>query len=780
MNNERGNQSSRINAKFDYINVLLTNARSLSPKILSLQTMFEEHELDFALITESWLKDGLLLDRDVIDLEHGTNLKILYKNCPVRAASSRRVGGGISIVFNKTSCNFRERKVVGNKFELLIATGKMSKSDRSVAIFCVYVQPRMLVAELTALKEIITTQTLELKASSNPLFFIGGDMNKRDLGPAFEAFNDIAQKNFTPTRGTACLDIMFSNANVAEISVWPPLETLDRVRSDHDCVLFRIKEERERNFFWTRKVVRLHTDDAIDKFAAEMGAVDWNTVLPDDMHPDQMVETFNGITGQMSDRFFPKKLIRIRSNEAPWITEGVRRLSKAKKRVYKRDGKSDLWWRLDEEMSRKLEECKSAFVDKAKEDGPNSRKYYSVIKSLSCKEKPPDWKVSDLYPGATKDKVGDKVTAYFTAITDQFERLNPSLATQPQRAPLSVREVTDRIVAAKKPNSIVKGDLPPKVVRRHAQAVAIPAQRIFNSVFKFGTWPTKWKEETVVVIPKTSNPSSLAECRNISCTPFLSEVLESVLLEDLRGEIEPDPVQYGGIKRSSVDHLLVNLYDKILSALDGGDSAVLLGIDYEKAFNRLDHSECLRQLRLLGASDTSVALVRSFLTGRVMRAKIGGKLSDSKDLNGGSPQGSILGCYLYCSATQQLNDSLLNRRSAVPPTPGRPTPTSPASTLSGRSPDSPAGFDLLDPALWPADSPASSPAPTPSALGGIPPLLCHPRPTCHPQPTCLLRGCLHLLRLRIARARRCRGWGGRSWLRDGRIGQLWRFPRRRC
>ena len=58
---------------------LLTNARSLSPKIHSLHTAFLEPELDFALITELWLTYGHVLDNDVIDLEWGTNLKILYK-----------------------------------------------------------------------------------------------------------------------------------------------------------------------------------------------------------------------------------------------------------------------------------------------------------------------------------------------------------------------------------------------------------------------------------------------------------------------------------------------------------------------------------------------------------------------------------------------------------------------------------------------------------------------------------------------------------------------------
>lgn len=78
--------------KVDKINFMPTNARSLSLKTESLQNNFTEHELDLALVTESWLKDSGVLDRDIINLEYGTNHKILYKNRPKRLASARAVG----------------------------------------------------------------------------------------------------------------------------------------------------------------------------------------------------------------------------------------------------------------------------------------------------------------------------------------------------------------------------------------------------------------------------------------------------------------------------------------------------------------------------------------------------------------------------------------------------------------------------------------------------------------------------------------------------------------
>ena len=98
---------------------------------------------------------------------------------------------------------------------------------------------------------------------------------------------------------------------------------------------------------------------------------------------------------------------------------------------------------------------------------------------------------------------------------------------------------------------------------------------------------------------------------------------------------------------------------KVLTAMEGGkNAAVLLGVDYEKAFNRMEHSVCVDRLRRLGASEGSIFLVSAFLSGRRMTISINGYNAAPVPINRGSPQGSVLGCLLYCVATQLLTEDL--------------------------------------------------------------------------------------------------------------------------
>ena len=647
------------------------------------------------MITESWLKDGNVLDRDVVDLEWGTDLKIIYRNRPRNPTGRRTVGGGVSIIYNKSRCNLRERKVRGNKFELVIAVGRVGTIPRQAAFICVYLEPRMKVGELAALCDIISREILMIKAKSDALIFIGGDLNRKSLDAAISDFPDIVQVNNQPTRGDACLDIMFSNAPDLSPCSWPPLETREGIRSDHLCIVFSGTIQKERNFEWIRKTARKHSDAALSEYASRLQRVDWDALLPHSLNAEGMIRRFEEWNEQLADELFPLQTIRCRSNEAPWVTGGIRSLSRHKKRVYKREGKSAHWFHLDARMQQLTSQSKAQFVDQASTGGTSTRKYYSAVRALGSAAPKPEWSLVDLFPGRSAAQAGEEAADYFTRITDNFRPLQPGRPCPGgKREHVTVQEVATKLKLAKKPNSSVSGDILPRVVKAHHPLIAYPVTKIFNKVFDEGEWPAAWKTETTVVIPKIPNPETLADCRNISCTPFLSKVMESILLDDLRKEIPDDIIQYGGLKGSSVDHLLVDLLDRALQPLEEGGASLVLGIDFEKAFNRLNHEKCLLQLSRLGASEPSLALVRSFLTGRQMRVRVGQLLSTGKALNGGSPQGSILGCYLYCAATQMLNHSIpftLRPQGALPV---ELSPSSPGSETDGD--DDHSGFNLMN------------------------------------------------------------------------------------
>ena len=106
--------------------------------------------------------------------------------------------------------------------------------------------------------------------------------------------------------------------------------------------------------------------------------------------------------------------------------------------------------------------------------------------------------------------------------------------------------------------------------------------------------------------------------------------------------------QYGGVKGSGLEHFLVQLWQQVLENLEDPKAASMLtSIDYSKAFHRLNYAACLRSLKAKGASTKSLRIIASFLTDRKMAVKVGGIFSALRAVEGGAPQGSLLGVSLF-------------------------------------------------------------------------------------------------------------------------------------
>lgn len=74
---------------------------------------------------------------------------------------------------------------------------------------------------------------------------------------------------------------------------------------------------------------------------------------------------------------------------------------------------------------------------------------------------------------------------------------------------------------------------------------------------------------------------------------------------------------------------------------------VLTVIDYAKAFNRVSFQKCLAAFKKKGALNAIIRLIATFLTNCSMSVKVGSARLDPRAVNGGCPQGSILGVFLF-------------------------------------------------------------------------------------------------------------------------------------
>ena len=641
--------------KYNTMQFALTNARSLPPKIASLTTAFRELDLNFMKVTESWIKNSKDTVRALQDIESAENISLICKNRKTR-------GGGVCLAFDSNSAKLQKFPLATSNFEVVCGVGKIGGFSRKIAILVAYLPPKYKASEVEGLCDYLADCLEKIKRDmADPYICVGGDFNNRDVSSAFKDFPDMAPLPNLPSRNGNALDLCYANftEDIYELSSHPPLSTLTGIESDHLILSYNFKIERKHIFVTNERRVRKFSAGSLGCFQTLMARTDWSSL--DRKDSSSMVEEFDRIVSCHYDACFPETTIKTRSCDRPWITKRIKSLIRKKKRMYKRIGKNRRWKDFERYTRQEIADNQRRHVDKVRRkalEDNSSKAYHAVVNMISNDVPKKRWTPSELFPDLGEKEVSEACAEFFNGISSEFEQIQPPIAPEVKILPPEPFEIAGRLKAFKKPKGLVPGDYDAKVVNLCADLFALPLHKIFGEVFRSCKWPATWKDETVTIIPKNSAPSSLSETRNLSCTPVFSKLLESFLLEKLRGQVKLNDTQFGGIKGLGVDHFLVETWDEILRAVDAGGKVVnLMSIDFQKAFNRMDHLTCLSRLREKGASEHLVQLVAAFLYQRTMTVKIGAEKSDKRIVNGGAPQGSLLGPFLFCVVSELLAEA---------------------------------------------------------------------------------------------------------------------------
>ena len=617
--------------------------------------------------TNLWLKD----------IKDDTGIACISRHRPSR-------GGGVAIFFDTKIIDLKRVPIPGNsKCEIVAAAGNLKDQSRRLAIICGYLPPSSKVAQVATFFETMENTIEKIKSSyPDPMIVVTGDMNGFDMKQALMEHPDVVELPLGPTRGTRDLDRCATNFSdcVTETSIRGPLYS-NVADSDHGIIHITAAFERFHQYETKTFSYMKYDERGAEKFGDLLQHTDW-TFMENETDPTAAVEKFNNIVSTHVKNCFENVTKKIRSCDPPWIDNYYRRILRRKRRLYREEKRSAAWKRLSTLCEQVLNQNKLAFFEKMRTistKSNNSRAYFRAVSALGKNETSEGWDIMKMFPGKDEKTIAQEAAQYFNRISSEFEPLDPRthVVDASNIAP-SRREIRKMLQKIRKPKSRVPGDIFPQLVGKFAHQLSLPLKRIYDLAFKTSSWPSQWTREFVTLIPKKGNPQSLADLRNLSCTALFSKVLESFVLNELRKDVKVSERQFGGIKGSGCNHFLIETWHEILLALeDSRASANVISVDYEKAFNRMSYQGCISALLRLGGRQEVISMVCAFLRGRTMQVRINQTLSDPLPVDGGSPQGSILGNSLFCIATDHLSEppSLDNNHGY--PQPALPNPIPP-------------------------------------------------------------------------------------------------------
>lgn len=192
---------------------------------------------------------------------------------------------------------------------------------------------------------------------------------------------------------------------------------------------------------------------------------------------------------------------------------------------------------------------------------------------------------------------------------------------------------------------------------------------LINFSWEHGCFPTKWREATIIPIPKPGKDSkNTKNYRPISLTSCLCKTAERMVNTRLVYLIEPhlSQMQCGFRRnRSAIDPILY-LEGHIKEAFQANQHLTAVFFDLEKAFDTTWRRGILNNLQTYGIRGNMLQFINNFLKNRTFRVLIKETYSPWLTQEEGVPQGSSLSATLFLVAINSIETTIMNPRQNLP------------------------------------------------------------------------------------------------------------------
>lgn len=182
--------------------------------------------------------------------------------------------------------------------------------------------------------------------------------------------------------------------------------------------------------------------------------------------------------------------------------------------------------------------------------------------------------------------------------------------------------------------------------------------KIANRMMKEGRFPKKWKVAKLVLIPKAVKESEIPRARPICLIDDIGKCLERIIVERIESWMERMALrgwffgsiannQYGFRKNRSTIDALGKVKEIVQDAIKNGETAVIVSLDIENAFNSIPWVEIRKMLVRKRVPKYLRRILFDYFKDRYVEFPVKEGLCNRMEVQKGVPQGSVLGPLIW-------------------------------------------------------------------------------------------------------------------------------------
>ena len=213
-------------------------------------------------------------------------------------------------------------------------------------------------------------------------------------------------------------------ADLLDAGVMAPIHTEDGSESDHKTVFAKFRMKRVPSYKISKYTYLRKNEEGLVNFDNHLKEQDWATVL-ESTTPCKKVHALHTIIELGMEKCFERKTSMRKTSEPSWISKELRSLIRRRRAVFKREGRSNNWWRLKKKTIEIVKARRTKYNEekKSKVLGADQNNFYKCVNSFlnhaEC------WDVRALFPKKEDCEVAEELAEFFNRISNGYPPSTP-------------------------------------------------------------------------------------------------------------------------------------------------------------------------------------------------------------------------------------------------------------------------------------------------------------------------------------------------------------------
>ena len=222
--------------------------------------------------------------------------------------------------------------------------------------------------------------------------------------------------------------------------------------------------------------------------------------------------------------------------------------------------------------------------------------------------------------------------------------------------PLIVEEIKKSLKEMKNNKAPGNDQLTSDIISLGGDEALKQITKIFNQILKHRKIPTEWKEAKIIIIHKKGDRKDIKNYRPISLLSHMYKLFTRVLQRRMENILDANqPREQAGFRKgyATTDHLQ-SINQLIEKSNEFNRKLCIAYIDYEKAFDSIEHNVIFKALRNIGINETYINIIEDIYTEATAKVHVESQTSEEIKILRGVRQGDPISPKLFTAAIQEV------------------------------------------------------------------------------------------------------------------------------